>query len=143
MQPNSPTPGCTYQISQGWTQERHNKNMSKQNSAVFIDKLCCITIHVEAGNICSVTVSFVRVGSQLTPRRTRKDSKSPPLGEQDQSNAPPQGRQRQSNPHPIPCPLHPPTDFTLISALISPPLCIRLFKLLLLFIQNISPILIA
>ena len=26
MQPNSPTQGCTCQKSQGWTQERHNKN---------------------------------------------------------------------------------------------------------------------
>ena len=43
MQPNSPTPGCTCQISQGWTQERHNKNISKQNSAVLIYKRCCIT----------------------------------------------------------------------------------------------------
>ena len=32
--PNFPTPGCTLrcQISQGWTQVRHNKYISKQNS---------------------------------------------------------------------------------------------------------------
>ena len=31
MQPNFPTPGCTLHCcpSQGWTQERHNKNISK------------------------------------------------------------------------------------------------------------------
>ena len=35
---NFSTPGCTVrsQISQGWTQERHNKNISKQNSEIFI-----------------------------------------------------------------------------------------------------------
>ena len=51
-----------------------------------------------SGNICSVSVFFVRVGSQI----------SPPLGEQDQLNALPQGQQRQSNPHPMPCPPPPP-----------------------------------
>ena len=50
---------------------------------------------MEVGNICSVSVFFVRVGSQI-----RKIQTSPPLGEQDQSNALPQGQQRQSNPHP-------------------------------------------
>ena len=44
---------------------------------------------MEAENICSVSVFFVRVGSQI----------SHPLGEQDQSNALPQGQQRQSSPH--------------------------------------------
>ena len=36
--PNFPTPGCTLrcQISQGWIQERYNKNISKQNSEIFI-----------------------------------------------------------------------------------------------------------
>ena len=47
-----------------------------------------------SGNICSVSVFFVRVGSQI----------SPPPGEQDQLNALPQRQQRQSNPHPMPCP---------------------------------------
>ena len=51
-----------------------------------------------SGNICSVSVFFVRVGSQI----------SPPPGEQDQLNALPQGQQRQSNPHPMPCPPPPP-----------------------------------
>jgi len=34
---NFPTPGCTLrcQIPQGWTQERHNKNISKSNSQIF------------------------------------------------------------------------------------------------------------
>ena len=56
------------------------------------------------GNICSVSVSFVRVGSQIFARWAKKDQISPPPGEQDQSNALPQGQQRQSNPHPMPCP---------------------------------------
>ena len=42
---------------------------------------------------CSVSVFFVRVGSQLSPRR----------GEQYQSNAVSQGKQRRSNPYPMPC----------------------------------------
>ena len=42
---------------------------------------------------CSVSVFFVRVGSQLSPRR----------GEQYQSNSVSQGKQRQSNPYPMPC----------------------------------------
>ena len=63
---------------------------------------------VEAGNICSVSVFFVRVESQISPRWAKKDSKPPPLGEQDQSHALPQGQQRQSNPHPRPSPPPPP-----------------------------------
>ena len=59
---------------------------------------------VEAGNICSVSVFFVRVGSQISPRRAKKDSNIPSPGRKDQSNALPQGQQRQSNPHPMPCP---------------------------------------
>ena len=47
-------------------------------------------------DICSVTVSFFRVGSQISPRRAKTE-------EQDQSNAPLQGQQRQSNPHLMPC----------------------------------------
>ena len=35
---------------------------------------------VEAGNICSVTVSFVRVGSQISPRRAKKDLNIPSPG---------------------------------------------------------------
>ena len=65
------------------------------------------------------SVSFVRVGSQISPRRSlvgrRKIHIFPPPGEQDRSNALPQGQQRQSNPHPMPCP---PAGFTLIGALI-------------------------
>ena len=69
---------------------------------------------VEVGNICSVSVFFVRVGSQISPCRAKKDS-NPPLGEEDQSNALPQGQQRQSNPHPMPCLPH--AGMTLIGAL--------------------------
>ena len=65
------------------------------------------------GNIYSVSVSFVRVGSQIHPHvGQRKIQMSPPPGEQDWSNALPQGQQRQSNPHPMP----PPAGFTLIGA---------------------------
>ena len=53
---------------------------------------------VEVGNICSVSVFFVRVGSQISQLRAKKDQISPLVGEQDQSNALPQGQQRQSNP---------------------------------------------
>ena len=57
------------------------------------------------GNICSVSVSFVRVGSQIHPHvGRRKIQISPPPGEQDWLNAAlPQGQQRQSNPHSMPC----------------------------------------
>ena len=70
---------------------------------------------VEVGNICSVSVFFVRVGSQISPCRAKKDS-NPPLGEEDHSNVLPQGQQRQSNPHPMPC-LPPHAGVTLIGAL--------------------------
>ena len=35
---------------------------------------------VEVGNICSVSVFFVRVGSQISPRRAKKDSNIPSPG---------------------------------------------------------------
>ena len=35
---------------------------------------------VKAGNICSVSVSFFRVGSQISPRRAKKDSNIPSPG---------------------------------------------------------------
>ena len=41
------------------------------------------TVHawsVEAGNICSVSVFFVRVGGQISPRRAKKDSNIPSPG---------------------------------------------------------------
>ena len=73
------------------------------------------------GNICSVSVSFVRVGSQIYTRPShvgrRNIQISPPLGEQDRSNTLPQGQQRQSNPHPMPCLPTGPAGFTLIGAL--------------------------
>ena len=34
----------------------------------------------EAGNICSVSIFFVRVGSQISPRRAKKDSNIPSPG---------------------------------------------------------------
>ena len=68
---------------------------------------------VEVGNICSVSVFFVRVGSQISQLRAKKDQISPLVGEQDQSNALPQGQQRQSNPDPK----LPPAGITWIGAL--------------------------
>ena len=35
---------------------------------------------VEAGNVCLVTLSFARVGSQISPRRAKKDSNIPSPG---------------------------------------------------------------
>ena len=35
---------------------------------------------VEAGNVCLVTLSFARVGSQISPRRAKKDSGIPSPG---------------------------------------------------------------
>ena len=60
---------------------------------------------VEAGNICSVSVFFVQVGSQISPRRAKKDS-----------NIPSPGRARSVKCHP-PCLASPPAGFTLIGAL--------------------------
>ena len=43
LQPTFATQGWHCCPSQGWTQERHNRNFSKWNSAIFIYKRCCIT----------------------------------------------------------------------------------------------------
>ena len=59
---------------------------------------------VETENICSVTVSFVWVGSQISPRRARKYSDIPSPGRTRSSNSSSQGRQRQFYPHPMSCP---------------------------------------
>ena len=39
--------------------------------------VCMYVWSVEVGNICSVPVFFVRVGSQISPRRAKKDSNIP------------------------------------------------------------------
>ena len=72
------------------------------------------------GNICSVSVSFVRVGIQIHPHvGRRKIQISPSPGEQDRSNALPQGQ--KDNQIPTPCPACPPAGFTLIGASIARP----------------------
>ena len=58
----------------------------------------------EGGNICSVSVFFVRVGSQISPCRAKKDSDIPSPGRTRWVECPTQCHQRQSNPHPMPCP---------------------------------------
>ena len=73
---------------------------------------------VEAGNICSVSVFFVRVGSQISPRRAKKDSNIPSPGRTRSVKCPTPGPTKtiKSPPHALLPPL-PPTGFTLISAL--------------------------
>ena len=61
---------------------------------------------VGAGNICSVSVFLIRgVGSQISPRRAKKDPNIPSPGRTRSVLALPlaSGQQRQSNPHPMPC----------------------------------------
>ena len=56
---------------------------STQPSLVFIgrhDFLILSNRMAHAGNICSVSVFFVRVGSQISPRRAKKDSNIPSPG---------------------------------------------------------------
>ena len=73
---------------------------------------------VEVGNICSVSVFFVRVGSQISPRRAKKDSNIPSPGRTRSVKCPTPGPTKtiKSPPHALLPPL-PPTGFTLISAL--------------------------
>ena len=80
------------------------------------------------GNICSVSVSFVRVGSQILPhvgptsgpRRARVGRReiqiSPPPGEQDYIGQMPYPRANKDNQIPTPCPASPSAGFTLIGA---------------------------
>ena len=71
---------------------------------------------VEAGNICSVSVFFVRVGSQISPRRAKKDSNIPSPGRTRSVKCPTPGPTKtiKSPPHALPPP--PPAGFTLIGA---------------------------
>ena len=72
---------------------------------------------MEEGNICSVSVFFVRVGIQISPGPA-KIQISPPLGEPDQSNALPRANKDNQIPiHALTLPL-PPTGMTLIGALV-------------------------
>ena len=76
---------------------------------------------VKAGNICSVSVSFVRVGSQISRRRAKKDSNIPSPGRTGSGKCPNPGptKTNKSPPHALPPPPHPPAGFTLIGALLS------------------------
>ena len=57
----------------------------------------------EAGKIISVSVCFVQVDVQISPRRAKTDSNIPSPGKARSVKDPPQGQQSQSNPHPMPC----------------------------------------
>ena len=65
------------------------------------------TVHawsVEAGNICSVSVFFVRVGGQISPRRAKKDSNIPSPGRARSVKCPTPGPTKtiKSPPHALP-----------------------------------------
>ena len=59
---------------------------------------------VEAGNVCLVTVSFARVGSQISPRRAKKDSNIPSPGRTRPVKCPTPGPTKtiKSPPHALP-----------------------------------------
>ena len=70
---------------------------------------------VEAGMICSVSVVFVRVGSQISPRRAKKDSNIPSPGRTRSVKCPTPGPTKtiKSPPHALPLL---PAGMTLIGA---------------------------
>ena len=70
------------------------------------------------GNVFLVTVSFVRVGSQISPRRAKKDSNILSPGRTRSVKCPTPGPTKtiKSPPHALPLPPPPPTGFTLIGA---------------------------
>ena len=59
---------------------------------------------VEAGNVCSVSVFFVRVGSQISPPREKKDSNIPSPGRTRSVKCPTPGPTKtiKSPPHALP-----------------------------------------
>ena len=64
---------------------------------------------VEAGNIGSVSVFFVRVRSQISPCRAEKDSNLKyPLPRENKINQMPYPRDNKDNQIPTPCPASPP-----------------------------------
>ena len=66
---------------------------------------------VEVGNVCSVSVFFIRVGSQILPRRAKKDSNIPSRGRTSSVKCPsPAGPTKtiKSPPHACPNPPPPP-----------------------------------
>ena len=62
---------------------------------------------VEARNICSVSVFFVRVGSQISPRRAKKDSNIPSPGRTRSVKCPTPGTTKTIKSHPMLPPPHP------------------------------------
>ena len=64
---------------------------------------------VEAGNTCSVSVFFVRVGSQISPRRAKKDSNIPSPGRTRSVKCPTPGTTKTIKSQ-TPCPAPPPTN---------------------------------
>ena len=71
---------------------------------------------VEAGNICSVSVFFVRVSSQISPRRAKKDSNIPSPGKTRSVKCPTPGPTKTIKFPPHAQPPLPPTGMTLIGA---------------------------
>ena len=71
---------------------------------------------VEVGNICSVSVFFVRVGSQISPRRAKKDSNIPSPGKTRSVKCPTPGPTKTIKFPPHAQPPLPPTGMTLIGA---------------------------
>ena len=74
---------------------------------------------MEAGNICSVSVFFVLVGSQISPRRAKKDSNilSPGRTRSVKCSTPGKTKTIKSPPHALPPPPPSTAGFTLIGAL--------------------------
>ena len=82
--------------------------------------VCMYVWSVEVGNICSVPVFFIRVGSQISPRRAKKDSNISSPGRTRSVKCPTPGPTKtiKSPPHALPPrpPAPSPADITLISA---------------------------
>ena len=72
---------------------------------------------VEAGNICSVSVFFVLVGSQISPRRAKKDSNIPSPGRTRSVKCPIPGKTKTIKSPPRALSPLSPAGFTLIGAL--------------------------
>ena len=100
--------------------KRFNWSNWKQNSEIHSAFACSHCLHdflifsnrtahawsMEAGNVCSVSVFFVRVGSQISPRRAKKDSNIPSPGRTRSVKCPTPGTTKtiKSPPHALPSP---------------------------------------
>ena len=67
-----------------------------------------ISRSLEVGNICSVSVFFVRVGSQISPRLAKKDSNIPSPGRTRSIKCPTRGPTKTMKSPPHALPPHPP-----------------------------------